>query len=50
MTGNSTTILPYKVRNDERLFDPKDLEPVFRDFLDILEKNIFTTNYLDESS
>ena len=46
MTGNSTTLSPYIVHNDEKLYDQKEQEPIFRDFW----KNIFTTNDPDENN
>ena len=37
--GNSTTISPYIIHNDERLYDPQRQEPVFRQ---LFWQNVFT--------
>ena len=39
MTGNASNISPYTIHNEIKLYDPRQQEPIFRDFW----KNIFTS-------
>ena len=39
MTGNASKISPYIIHNEIKLYDPKQQEPIFRDYW----KNIFTS-------
>ena len=39
MTGNASTISPYIIHNEIKLYDPRQQEPIFRDYW----KNIFTS-------
>ena len=43
---NSTTISPYIIHNDERLYDPQRQEPVFRQFW----QNVFTDEDPDNNN
>ena len=46
LMGNSTTISPYIIHNDERLYDPQRQEPVFRQFW----QNVFTDEDPDNNN
>ena len=39
MTGNASNILPYIIQNEIKIYDPRQQEPIFRDYW----KNIFTS-------
>ena len=39
MTGNASNISPYIIHNEIKLFDPRQQEPIFREYW----KNIFTS-------
>ena len=39
MTGNASNISPYIIHNEIKLYDPRQQEPIFRDYW----KNIFTS-------
>ena len=41
MTGNASNISPYIIHNEIKLYDPRQQEPIFRDYW----KNIFTSEY-----
>ena len=46
LMGNSTTISPHVIHNDERLYDPQRQEPVFRQFW----QNVFTDEDPDNNN